>query len=82
MDVVFKEVFIPGYGCSGLFVFVNGTMNYPEFNDRVLGLSAAQVETSHPVSIEQLVMSKIRSVREQNVGIYEKAKEGEVNGQG
>ncbi|WP_352924861.1 hypothetical protein [Peribacillus simplex] len=25
-DVVFKQIFIPGYEVSGLFVFVNGTM--------------------------------------------------------
>ncbi|KRF65680.1 hypothetical protein ASG99_18150 [Bacillus sp. Soil768D1] len=24
-DVVFKEVFIPSYECSGLFVYINGT---------------------------------------------------------
>ncbi|MGG0846562.1 hypothetical protein [Peribacillus simplex] len=35
-DVVFKQIFIPGYGVSGIFVFVNGTMNYPAFNDIVL----------------------------------------------
>ncbi|MDP1422018.1 spore germination protein [Peribacillus simplex] len=63
----------PGYEVSGLFVFLNGTMDYPAFNDIVLDLSAAQVETSHPVSIEQLVISKICSVREQDVETYEKA---------
>ena len=35
-DVVFKQVFIPGYEVSGLFVFVNGTMDYPGFNEIVL----------------------------------------------
>ncbi|MDQ7864360.1 hypothetical protein RCO48_34475 [Peribacillus frigoritolerans] len=75
-DVVFKEVFIPGYEISGLFVFINGTMDYPAFNDIVLDLSAAQDETTHPVSIEQLVISKICSVREQDdVETYETAKE-------
>ena len=75
-DVVFKQIFIPGYEVSGLFVFVNGTMDYPAFNEIVLDLSTAQVETRHPVSIEQLVISKICSVREQDdVETYETAKE-------
>ncbi|MFJ7366730.1 spore germination protein [Peribacillus frigoritolerans] len=74
-DVVFKQIFIPGYEVSGLFVFVNGTMDYPAFNEIVLDLSAAQVETRHPISIEQLVISKICSVREQDVETYETAKE-------
>lgn len=75
-DVVFKQIFIPGYEVSGLFVFVNGTMDYRAFNEIVLDLSAAQVETRHRVSIEQLVISKIFSVREQDdVETYETAKE-------
>lgn len=60
-DVVFKELYIPGYDRSGIFVFVNGTMDYPAFNEIVLGLSSAQIEKSHSVSVEQLVIS--RSVR-------------------
>ncbi|MES1041038.1 hypothetical protein FOA20_16395 [Peribacillus simplex] len=47
--------------------------DYPAFNDIVLDLSAAQVESRHPVSIEQLVVSKICSVREQDVETYETA---------
>lgn len=62
-DIVFKQIFIPGYEISGLFVFVSGMMDYSAFNDIVLNLSAAQVKSSHPVSIEQLVISKICSVR-------------------
>lgn len=72
-DVVFKQIFIPGYEISGLFVFVNGTMDYPAFNEIVLDLSAAQVESRQPVSIEQLVISKICSVREQDVETCETA---------
>ncbi|MFF5398558.1 spore germination protein [Peribacillus butanolivorans] len=74
-DVVFKEVFIPSYECSGLFVYINGTMDYPSFNEIVRDLSAAQVVSNHPISIEQSVISKICSVKEQKVSTYEKAME-------
>ncbi|MFE4240523.1 hypothetical protein [Peribacillus butanolivorans] len=74
-DVVFKEVFIPSFESSCLFVYINGTMDYPSFNEIVRDLSAAQVVSNHPISIEQSIMSKICSVREKNVSTYEKAKE-------
>ncbi|PJN88752.1 spore germination protein [Bacillus sp. mrc49] len=74
-DVVFKELYIPGYDRSGIFVFVNGTMDYPAFNEIVLDLSSAQIEKSYPVSVEQLVISKICSVKDDEIETYEKAKE-------
>lgn len=40
-DEVFKRIFIPGYGVC-FFVFVNGTMDYPAFNEIVLDLSAVR----------------------------------------
>lgn len=73
-DVVFKEV-IPSFESSGLFVYINGTMDYPSFNEIVRDLSAAQVVSNHPISIEQSVISKICSVKEQKVSTYEKAME-------
>ncbi|WP_260285025.1 hypothetical protein [Peribacillus aracenensis] len=50
-------------------------MDYPAFNEIVLDLSAAQVESRHTVSNVMLVISKICSVREQDVETYETAKE-------
>ncbi|WP_255263955.1 spore germination protein [Peribacillus butanolivorans] len=50
-------------------------MDYPSFNEIVRDLSTAQVVSNHPISIEQSVISKICSVKEQKVSTYEKAME-------